>query len=142
MACCADAAQLIVYLDTDNNSATGCTVTLPSPPGGSFAGAERVLTTTINTATNPPTVSSITQQNCVTPPSTLSAPAPVSPGGWSVGVGLGVGGFDFIEPSFPAGPVTGTVRVGFLYTDPNVPAGGDALLTVDGSANGGPITIL
>ena len=97
-----------------------------------------MLTTTDNTATNPPTIGGITRQQCVAPPGTLSAPATVSPGGWPVGVGLGLGGVDVIETFFPVGAVTGTVRLGFLYTDPNIPSGADALLTRDGSANGRP----
>lgn len=51
-------------------------------------------------------------------------------------------GFDVIETFFPTGSVTGNFRLGFLYIDPNISSGSDALLTRDGSASGGPMTIL
>ena len=133
MSLAASAAQLVVVLDTDHNPATGCTVTTPS---GTFAGAEVVLTTTVNTATNPPTVGAVTQQTCVTPPATLSAPAPVAAGGWNVGLGLGVSGYDVIETFVPIATPPAVYRVGAYYTDV---AGTDVLFTVGGAPGGGAI---
>jgi hypothetical protein len=129
----ASAAQLVVVLDTDHNAATGCTVTTPS---GTFTGAEVVLTTTVNTATNPPTVGAVTQQTCVG--AVLGAPVPVSPGGWNVGVGLGVAGYDVIETFVPVATPPAVYRVGAYYTDV---AGTDVLFTVGGAPGGGPIVL-
>ncbi|MBX3672698.1 MAG: Ig-like domain-containing protein [Burkholderiales bacterium] len=130
----AGAAQLTILLDTDNNVATGCTV---ATPGGPFAGVETVLTTQVTTTTSPPTIGAVTQQTCAAPPTTLSAAAPVSPGGWSVGVGVGTGGNDVIETFVPIGFAAGVVRVGFVYTDPVT--GTDELVTTTGTAGGTPI---
>ncbi|MCL4689997.1 MAG: cadherin-like domain-containing protein, partial [Burkholderiales bacterium] len=130
----AGAAQLTILLDTDNNVATGCTV---ATPGGPFAGVETVLTTQVTTTTSPPTIGAVTQQTCAAPPATLSAAAPVSPGGWSVGVGVGTGGNDVIETFVPIGFAAGVVRVGFVYTDPVT--GTDELVTTTGTAGGTPI---
>ena len=131
----ANAAQLVILLDTDNNVATGCTV--PTLGGGNFPGAEVFLTTVVDTTTSPPTVGAVTQQACASPPATLGASTPVSPGGWSVGAGTGVGGYDVVETYFPVGSPIGNYRVGFIYVDPAT--GADELLTQGGVAAGAPI---
>ncbi len=130
----AQAAQLQVFIDTDNNTATGCTIVTPA---GNFVGAEEVLTTNIDTTVSPPAVGAIVQQACVAPPAGLGAPVAVSPGGWNVGLGVGVGGTDVIETFFPAAAPAGTYRFGFAYVDPVT--GPDALFTVTGAPGGGPI---
>lgn len=130
----ANSAALVVVLDTDNNPATGCTITTVA---GNFIGAEWVLTTDVDTAVNPPVVGAVTQQQCVVAPAGLSAPMPVAVGGWQVGVGLGVGGYDVIETFFPIATPPAAYRVGFFYTDPI--AGTDILFTSGGIAGAPPI---
>jgi hypothetical protein len=132
----ANASQLTVLLDTDNNAATGCAVPIP---GGSFAGAEIVLTTTINTSAAPPLVSGVTRQSCVSQATnTLSPPFAVDPGGWPVGMGVGASGYDAIETYLPTFALpSGTYRLGVAYTDAAV--GSDALVTTNGAAGGPPI---
>ena len=49
-----------IYVDADNSAATGCSVSLP---GGNIAGAESVLTATIN-AGSPPQVAQVTRSTC------------------------------------------------------------------------------
>jgi hypothetical protein len=132
----ANASQLTVLLDTDNNATTGCTVPIP---GGTFAGAEVVLNTTVNTSVTPPVVGSVTRQFCVNPAAnTLGPPSPIDGGGWPVGMGIGVAGFDVIETFTPTiGLPSGTYRLGVAYVDPAI--GGDALTTTNGLAGGPPI---
>ena len=128
----AHAAQVLVLMDTDNNAMTGCTVVAG---GESFAGVETILTTDVNPVTSPPTVTSVAQQNCVTPATnTFGPPAAVSTGGWMIGAGQGVGGGDVIETYFPPAIPFGTYRLGFVYTDSQ--SGSDVLFTRTGAAGG------
>ena len=108
------AATLDVLVDRDNNPGTGCTVTTAN---GAFSGVEQVFTTTIDTSVYPAVITGITRQDCATPPSTFSAPAAVSPGGWPVGVGTGTNGYDVVESFFTLSQQFGQYRVGFVYTD-------------------------
>jgi len=123
----ANAAELRVLLDTDRNSATGCTI---STPNGPFAGVEEVLNTTVNTTVYPPVVGAITRQSCVG--GVLGAAAPVHAGGWQVGLGLGVGGYDVVETFLPVGNPYGRYQLAFVYQD--VAIGGDALTALPGGA--------
>ncbi len=125
----ASAAELRVLLDTDRNSSTGCTV---STPNGPFAGVEEVLNTTVNTSVYPPMVGAITRQGCVG--GVLGGAAPVSAGGWPVGLGSGFGGYDVVETFLPVGNPYGRYQLAFIYQD--VAIGGDGLTT---AAGGGPI---
>ncbi|HZT54861.1 MAG TPA: hypothetical protein VFA35_01440, partial [Burkholderiaceae bacterium] len=70
-----------IYVDADNNTATGCSVSLP---GGNVTGAESVLTATIN-AGSPPQVAQMTRSSCAGG----SFGAPVGFGTAAVGVGAG-----------------------------------------------------
>lgn len=129
----AGAATLQVLIDTDNSAASGCTVTLPSPPGGTFPGVEVVLTTTVDTSTTPPSVTGVTQQLCNTATHTLGTAAVVSPGGWNVAMGAGVGGYDAIETVYTPASLAGAYRLGFTYTDGAI---GSDVLTASGSGPG------
>ncbi|MFO1312326.1 MAG: Ig-like domain-containing protein [Burkholderiales bacterium] len=136
LAATASAAQLTILLDTDNNAATGCTVPVP---GGTFAGVETVLNTTVNASATPPTVGAVTRQACVNPATnTLGPPLPVDAGGWPVGIGVGQAGYDAIETYIQTiGLPNGTYRLGVAYVDAAI--GGDALVTANGLAGGPPI---
>ncbi|MBS0590235.1 MAG: IPT/TIG domain-containing protein, partial [Proteobacteria bacterium] len=123
-----------VYVDTDNNAATGCAVTLPN---GSFTGVESVLTATVN-AGSPPTVASVTRSTC----SAGSFGAAVSEGVGAVSVGAGTGGTTSIElgdalASLGASP-TQTLR---FYVVSRSAAGDDVLLTTNGDPAGSPIVL-
>ena len=80
-----------VYLDTDNNASTGCSVILP---GGTVTGAESVITATIN-AGSPPQVAQVTHSSC----SGGSFGAATPTGTADVTVGGGTGGGAAIEIS-------------------------------------------
>ncbi|MFO1304131.1 MAG: IPTL-CTERM sorting domain-containing protein [Burkholderiales bacterium] len=136
LAAVASAAQLTIFLDTDNNAGTGCTLPVP---GGTIAGIEQVLNTTVNASATPPTVGAVTRQVCVNPATnTLGPPLPVDAGGWPVGVGVGQAGYDAIETYIQTvGLPSGTIRLGVAYVDPSI--GGDALVTTNGLAGGPPI---
>lgn len=122
-----------VYVDRDNNSATGCTVTLPN---GTVAGAEAVLTATV-AAGSPPTVTSVTRSTC----SAGSFGAPVAEGVGAVSVGTGNGGTTSIELGDSvvalAGTSGGPLR---LYVVARSATGDDVLLTTNGTS-GGPILL-
>jgi methionine-rich copper-binding protein CopC len=84
-------------IDTDNNTATGCTVTLPN--AGTVTGIERRLTATISeTAT--PQVISLTLESCVG--GSFDAPVSLPGTPYPVGLNNGVGGADVIEQAAPA----------------------------------------
>ena len=84
-------------IDTDNNTATGCTVTLPN--AGTVTGIERRLTATISeTAT--PQVISLTLESCVG--GSFGAPVSLPGTPYPVGLNNGVGGADVIEQAAPA----------------------------------------
>jgi hypothetical protein len=132
------AAQLRVLIDSDNNVATGCTVAVP---GGSFAGVEWVLDTTVDPTTVPPSITGVTRQDCVIPASnTLGPPVAVSPGGWNVGLGQGVNGYDVVETFFPTPSLFGIWRLAFVYEDPQ--RGADVLVSTTDEFGGPPITFL
>jgi len=123
-----------VYLDTDNNSATGCSVILP---GGTVTGAESVITATIN-AGSPPQVAQVTHASC----SGGSFGAPTPTGASDVTVGGGTGGSTAIEISAAlaslAAPGANTVR---LYVVAQSTDGSDVLLTTTGAPGGAPILL-
>ncbi|MEH6873643.1 MAG: Ig-like domain-containing protein [Candidatus Competibacter sp.] len=84
-------------IDTDNSTATGCTVTLPN--AGTVTGIERRLTATISeTAT--PQVISLTLESCVG--GSFGAPVSLPGTPYPVGLNNGVGGADVIEQAAPA----------------------------------------
>jgi large repetitive protein len=128
------AATFDILVDEDNNIATGCTVATPAGP---FAGVEFIVTTTVNTSVFPPMVSGVSRRNCVTPPSTFSAPLVIDAGGWPIGIGNGTAGYDVLETYFPVSFAFGQYRLGFVYTDPN--AGSDAVITTNGQPGGAAI---
>ena len=123
------AEQLDVLLDLDNKKATGCTLVTPD---GLFAGVEQVL----RTGYDANQVTGVELLSCLDPATnTLSAPVVVSPGGWPVGSGLGVGGSDVVETAVAfsqLGSPSSTLRLGFATLDRlMLPA--DALLTDSGA---------
>lgn len=120
-------ASYDILLDVDNDPATGCTVALPAPHG-SFAGAERVLSTTIVTDAGGATVTGVTSRSCVG--GVLAAPATVSAGGWPVGLGVGTSASAVVETFLPLAQLGGATRVRAAVMS-TTPDGGDALLGAD-----------
>jgi len=111
----ASAANLTftVYIDRDNNSASGCAVSLPS--GATFSGAELRLTTSVTTTANSATVSAVALASCSG--ASFGADTAVSAGGWPVGIGNGTGGTAVIETLLPLaqlGVSSGTLRMGVV----------------------------
>ncbi len=131
---------LNIYIDVDDDPATGCGVATPDGP---FDGAELAVLTDIDTTTNQ--VTGVSYQECDTsaiPPS-FGPPVPHNPGGWAIGIGLGAGGSDVIETFLPLdlvqGPVDRTIRLGYAIADPAAaPGSGDAVL----SGGAGPLRLL
>jgi large repetitive protein len=129
------AGQLKVLVDFDNNPATGCTI---STPAGPFAGADEVVTTTIDPVSGQ--VTGLQLQLCsggtLGAPIALTSPAPP----WPVGHGNGTLGSDVVETYFPRLSASGTtLRLGFVYD--NGTGGVSALLTTTGLPNGPPILV-
>jgi hypothetical protein len=117
------------YINSDNNAATGCTITLP---GGTLSGADlRVQATLTPGAT--PTVTGVTLTSC----SGGTFGAGTSIGGGSVDLNTGVSGSDSVEFSIPGTGIlnggTQTLALGFTAESPT---GSDVMFT---RANGGPI---
>lgn len=97
-----------LLLDTDNNAATGCSV---SEPAGSVGGVEQVTRIYVDTTTTAATVNRITQASCVQ--GTLGTETIVDSSGWPVGLGNGTAGLAVIEAYVTRSllPTTGTMRV-------------------------------
>ena len=98
-----------LHIDTDNDPATGCDVTLGVTP---FPGVEMQVITTVDAGI----VSDVSRRDCTDPMTdSFGPPIPVSPGGWGVGMGLGDNGADVIESFLPLdliqGPAPKTVRL-------------------------------
>jgi hypothetical protein len=127
-----------VLFDTDNNPATGCNVPVADKTvSTTFLGAERLVTVTVMRTGTGGIVTGITVQSCVN--GTFGAAQPVSPGGWPVGKGDGVGGGDVIEAFVPAtvlGGGGGLARVAFTASQATPGPGSDVMLT---TADGAPI---
>ncbi len=113
---------LSVAIDTDNNAATGCTI---STAGGTLVGIEVALDTVVNTSgANSGSVGSVTRRNCTA--GAFGAPSIVSNGGWAVGMGSGSAGSDVIETFIPLldlGATAPVVRVAAISAG-DVIAGG------------------
>ncbi len=132
----ASAVDFLVYLDLDDDAASGCAVATADGP---FPGVEEILVTTVETGQ----VIALARQTCVDPGTdTFSAPvaigAPFAPP-WPVGSGLGTFGSDVVETFYPLDAGCDVVRLG--YASAIAGASGDALLTVDGSGGGSPIRL-
>lgn len=117
-------------IDTDNDTATGCTVTLPV--SGTVAGIERRLTASVSeTAT--PQVTQLTLESCASGSFGALVALPGAP--YPVGSNNGTGGADAVEQAVSAGaiaPPGATVRIYFAAQGPT----SDDLL---GSASGPPV---
>ena len=99
-----------VYLDLDNNAATGCNVTTAAGP---VNGAEVRLTATV-TGT-PPMVTGSTRAQCAG--AAFGSAQPIS-GSYAVGLNNGIGGSDVVELATALAGLGqgGTVRVTFVST--------------------------
>ncbi|MDG4596875.1 MAG: tandem-95 repeat protein [Candidatus Contendobacter sp.] len=87
-------------IDTDNNTATGCTVALPT--AGTVPGIERRLTATVS-ENAAPQVTQLSLESCVG--SSFGAPVALPGTPYPVGLNNGVGGGDVIEQAAPADAV-------------------------------------
>ena len=124
-------SSLRVFIDLDNNPLTGCDSAVP---GGTFSGAEIVVLTTIDDATN--LVTGVSRQECYSGATSFGPPMLHSLGGWGLGSDLGIAGSDVIETFVPLSffHVSGDqlVRLGFSIEEIGVPGSGDAILLNEG----------
>jgi len=100
-----------LLLDTDDDTATGCTV---SSSAGSVPGIEQVVTAVVATGPATATVARVERQGCV---GGVLGPVTVLPGGgYPVGLGNGTGGTSVIELALARNllPATGRTRVTVL----------------------------
>src|SRR3954452_8715601 len=102
-----------VLLDTDNSTATGCSVTTP---GGPFTGVDQVLVTTVDVTNTGATVTSVARQVCSA--GTFGAPIPVTaPAPYPVGL-EGNSGNSIVETVLPTDalgtPAPAQMRLAFL----------------------------
>jgi hypothetical protein len=129
-----------VLFDTDNNPATGCTVSVDDTTVGSttFDGVERLVRVTVARIGATGTVSGITVHHCVSG-TTFGPPQPVSPGGWPVGNG---GGRSVIEGFVPGGALADGGQARVAFTASRATPGSDVLLSTSGEPGGAPILFL
>ncbi len=129
----AASTTISALLDTDNNAATGCTI---STVNGAFAGVERVLATKVVTNTAGYRTDSITVQMCLG--GTLGAPIVVDSQSLPIAPGNGINGSSAVETYIPAQflPNDGKkIRIGVTTLGADGLTGGDALtLTSAGDA--------
>ena len=126
----ATSAEYQILLDTDNNPATGCTVTTV---GGDFAGVDQRLVTTVTVGTATATVGGVQLQTCVS--GGFGAAVWSDPGGWPVGLGNGTSGAAVIETFLPLAQLNGPgpLRLGVISAAGQA---SDALLTGNGQGGG------
>lgn len=133
-------ADFIVLLDTDNNPASGCTVTLPS--AGTVNGIEHRLTATVS-ASAPPRVTQVTLETCSS--GSFGAPTVLPGTPYPVGEDLGTAGSDVVELAVSASLIPTPGRTLRVYFAAN--GGDDDLVGADGAplllalANGDPAAI-
>ncbi|HEV7509691.1 MAG TPA: IPTL-CTERM sorting domain-containing protein [Thermoanaerobaculia bacterium] len=122
----ASAATFRVFIDSDNNTATGCS-------SGPYSGIEQILVTTVDST---PQVTAVQQQTCTGsvfgPLTNVGPPNPP----WGVGVGNGLDGTDVVETYVPFTPVASLIRLYVTSDNDGVPPNSDTLTT---TANGGPV---
>jgi hypothetical protein len=128
------AAETVSYrilVDTDANPATGCTVV--GPGAETFSGADSRLTITAVYDGGAGTVTGITRADCVG--GSFGPEQPVSPGGWPVGLHVGVDGSDLVEGFVPLAALgnPGQVVLGVLAEGETE---SDALFTANGEPEG------
>lgn len=122
----------LVLLDTDNNSATGCSI---AAGGSSAAGIEKRVEAVVDAAGQ--LVTAVTVAHC----RGASFDTPISAGGGlpiPVGLGTGLSGGNAVEFDIPA-LTPGLVRIRALASDDT---GTDLLATADGSGTGASILFL
>ena len=133
------AVELRTYIDTDNNAATGCTITTAS---GTFVGAEMAAVTRVDPS-QPQAVGDISREICqsgvmVSDPSFV----PLTPTRWALGIAAAGPQRDVVESyALSATPFT-AARLGFTAntTDNSLPA--SALLSANGNTtNNVPIVL-
>jgi len=126
-----------VYIDTDDNPATGCTVLLAEAGwSGQVTGVERDLAVSV-TQLAQPLVSGIQLSTCSG--ASFGAPGSVSAGGWPVGLGVGRDGADVVEAFVPRSSIAAgeTVR---LYFHSHATSASDVLLAANGRT-GSPLRL-
>lgn len=119
-----------IYLDTDNNPSTSCTVAVHEAGwSGNVTGVERDVQISVST-TAPAHVTGVTLSSCSG--ASFGAPQTVSTASWPVGLNVGTGGGDVIEGYLPRTfmPANATVRA---YYHSQLNAANDVMLTTSGS---------
>ncbi|MGE3104571.1 MAG: tandem-95 repeat protein, partial [Lysobacterales bacterium] len=122
-----------VYVDSDDNAATGCALSLP---GGSFTGADARLEALIATGASP-SVTSLSLSACS---GGVFPAGSVIGGGYPVGTNNGTGGADVVELAGPLAQLStrGRARVRLAFASDNG-VGSDLLATRTGLAGAPPI---
>jgi len=110
----AAATSVAIGFDADNNSATGCTLTLGSR---TLRGLEVALTTPVTTTASIGTVGTITRRTCTG--GGFGAAVTVSSGGWPVGMATGLSGSDLVETFLPRSALGSAraVRISAITSD-------------------------
>ena len=123
-------------IDTDNNSTTGCAVTLPS--AGAVSGIEKRLAATVMTDSAPAQVTQLTLETCTS--GSFGTPTALPGAPYPVGLNNGVSGADVVEQAVASNAIAAagtTVRLYFaaqsatgddLLPNSNDPSGGNSIL--------------
>jgi len=125
-------AQLDYYtlVDSDNNPATGCAVTLPT--SGAVTGIERRLTASVS-ETAAPQVTQLALESCVG--GSFGAPATLPGAPYPVGSNNGTGGADAVELAVSVGAIAAPGATVRLYFAAQGPTSDDLL----GATSGPPV---
>ncbi len=127
-----------VYIDTDQNSATGCNQTLSDANGPVLVQGidQQVIVAVTRTGPTSATVTGISRRECTA--GSYGAPILVNPGSWPVGLDNGYAGADVVEAAISRAALGNptAVRMVFYAT---ISGASDVLATSNGFPTGGPI---
>jgi hypothetical protein len=127
-----------LLVDLDGDPATGCSV---ATPAGAFDGVEVILSTHVETSgLDQANVVLVERRQCVDPGSdSFGPPETVDPGGWPVGIGNGLDGFNVVETTLPLSQAElfSDLRLALVATDEL----GNVSVVMEASPGGGPIVI-
>ena len=129
--------DFLVYIDSDNDESTGCSVVTSE---GTFAGAESVLCTTVETDRGAAAVTGVDIRHCDSGTGVFGPPESTSAGGWTVGIGNGADGADVVETfaNLESARFAPDIRFGVAAGETGGASVSDILFFLEGDA-GNPI---
>ena len=125
-------------LDTDNDSATGCTVGVDDKNiNTTVSGIDQIVIARVDRFTNPPSVREIVRKVCTG--SSFGLELPVSPGVWDVGEDDGIDGADVVEGFVARADLGNPNKMRVVFVAECREPASDVLLSTNGQLGGSQI---